>query len=254
MSEAHGRFVWYELMSTNPEAAKAFYTAVVGWGIRRWEGPMDYTMWTAGEAPRGGVMQLPEEARAMGAPPHWMGYVDVADVDASTKRAEALGARVLVPPMDIPGVGRFSTFQDPQGAVLSMHQSPQESMLQEPERPGSFSWPELMTSDPEAAWSFYSELFGWVKTSSTDMGPAGIYQEYSTRADGPTLGGIFRRPPSVPVSSWLYYITTADLDQAVATVREKGGQVLNGPMEIPGGGRIAQCMDPQGAAFALYAP
>lgn len=83
-----GRFVWYDLMTTDPEGAKAFYAAVTGWGTQVWE-EMSYTMWTVGGAPIGGTMKLPDEAVAGGARPHWLGHVAVPDVDATIARPGA---------------------------------------------------------------------------------------------------------------------------------------------------------------------
>ena len=118
-----GSFVWYELMTSDVEAAKAFYTEAIGWKTQDFEGA-DYTMFAVGDRPIGGVMLLPEEAKKMGAPPHWLGHLGVADCDASAKKAEELGGKILRPPEDIePGVGRFSVVADPQGAVLSLFQS-----------------------------------------------------------------------------------------------------------------------------------
>ena len=119
------RFVWYELMTTGPSAAEEFYRQVVGWGTQPFTGHehMDYTMWTAGEEPIGGLMELPEQARKGGAPPHWMGYVGVADVDAVAETAGRLGGCLLVPPRDIPGAGRFAVIADPQGATCALYQS-----------------------------------------------------------------------------------------------------------------------------------
>jgi len=97
MSNSHGRFVWYELMTTDRGAAKAFYSNVVGWGTQDAPMPgMIYTMFTNGDVPVGGLMDQPEEARKMGAPPSWLGYVAVNDVDASTEQAKRLGAHVHV--------------------------------------------------------------------------------------------------------------------------------------------------------------
>src|SRR5215218_6135853 len=117
MSSSQGRFVWYELMSTDPSSAKAFYREVVGWGAKDSGMPgISYTLFTAGEADVGGLMELPEDARARGAPPFWMGYVAVEDVDAGTRKAESLGGGVRMAARDIPGVGRFAIVADPQGA------------------------------------------------------------------------------------------------------------------------------------------
>ena len=90
MSEAkpRGRFIWFDLMTTDPAKAVEFYTSVVGWGTTQWEGSAPYTMWTSASVPIGGVMQLPPEA---GAPPHWLAYISSPDVDATAQQAESLG-------------------------------------------------------------------------------------------------------------------------------------------------------------------
>jgi len=115
---------------------------------------------------------------------------------------------------------------------------------------GEFSWRELATTDWEAAWAFYSELFGWQEADRMDMGEAGIYQMFHRGAQ--PLGGFYNRPPEMPVSAWLNYVRVPDAFAAAKKVTELGGTVLNGPMEVPGGGFIAQCLDPQGAAFAVH--
>ncbi len=255
------RFAWYELMTTEPKAAQNFYTKLLGWGLQDFNPentPTDepYVMWTSNNQPFGGVMRLPEDARKMGAPPHWLAYVDVANVDAAVERATSLGARVFVPPTDVPGGGsRFAVLADPQGAVFGVVSSAQP--MPEPPEPaapqvGQFSWHELMTTDQEAAFRFYNTLFGWEKRTATDMGPMGVYQEYGRR--GRSLGGMFTRPPqmsSVP-PHWMLYIRVPNVDKAAEQVKALGGKILNGPMDVPGGDRIVQCADPQGAAFALH--
>jgi hypothetical protein len=116
---------------------------------------------------------------------------------------------------------------------------------------GLVGWVDLMTADVEAARTFYSDLFGWQKTNSLDMGPAGIYQMFGM-ASG-ELGGIYKKPAEMPgPPQWLFYVHVADLEAAAARVKADGGKVLVGPMDIPGGGRIAICLDPQGANFALH--
>jgi len=247
----HGRFVWYDLMTEDPEAAQGFYTKLVGWGTQQWEGSQPYTMWTNENAPVGGVMQLPEEAKQGGAPSHWLAYVGTDDVAATTARAEELGAKVLVPPTEIPNAGTFAVLQDPQGAVFAAY-TPPEGMPVSDEEPkqGEFSWHELATSDHGAAFDFYSKLFGWRETESMDMGEMGVYQMYGQTER--SLGGMFNKPPEMPVPFWLYYIKVPDVEQSVKQVEEMGGQVVNGPMEVPGGDKVAQCVDPQGAMFAIH--
>ncbi len=251
-----GRFVWYELLTTDPGAAEDFYTAVVGWKTAPFEGAgMPYTMWLKGETPDtaiGGLMELPADARAGGVPPHWIGYVAVPDVDAAAARAKKLGGQLLVGPMDIPNVGRFVIVKDPQGAVISPFRGNQEMNPDDPDpEPGDVSWRELATTDLEGALAFYSDLFGWEKQETLDMGEAGTYQMYGR--SGRMLGGMYNKTPEQPFPpNWLYYFRVADLDKVVAKVREKGGTIVVEPMEVPGGSRIAVGLDPQGGAFGLH--
>ena len=248
-----GEFVWYELMTTDAEGAKAFYTDVVGWGTSPFEGsPVPYTMWMKGESAVGGVMDLPDEARQAGAPPHWLGYVAVPDVDAAAEKAQELGGRVIHGPHDIPEVGRFAILADPQGAVVSAFKGAQEMSREnkDPE-PGDVSWHELATSDYGAAFDFYSTLFGWDKQQAMDMGEAGIYQMYGLGEK--MLGGMYTKTADMPgPPAWTYYVSVADVDAAKATIEGNGGTILVGPMDVPGGGRILMALDPQGAAFALH--
>jgi uncharacterized protein len=252
MTDDRGRFYWYDLMTTDVEGAKAFYTKLLGWGTTEWEGmEQPYTMWTTGEQPLGGVQTLPEEAQKGGAPPHWLAYVAVPNVDETLDKAKSLGGNVMVPGMDIPTVGRFAVLADPQGAVIAVF-TPEEAGPEAPPHVGTFSWHELATSDPVAGWSFYEALFGWEKLDAFDMGEAGPYQIYKKKGGEWPLGGIFKRPKEMPVTSWLYYAMVKDVHESIETVKKLGGKILNGPMEVPGGDFIAQCMDPQGAAFALH--
>jgi len=253
MSDSQGRFVWYELMTRDVNPAIRFYGDVIGWGTKAFDdSPTPYSMWTAGETPIGGVVTLPDEAKKMGAPPHWLAYVAADDVDALTKKATSLGAKTLTPPMDIPKVGRFSIIADPQGAVIALFKGSGPDMPQPTEpKPGHISWHELVAGEWEAAFRFYSQLFGWQKTDAVDMGPNGTYQMYGK--GGRTFGGMMTKPKDYPAPPhWLYYVYVDDLDAALARVRKGDGKVLNGPIEVPGGSRVAQCVDPQGAAFALH--
>ena len=246
MSDATGRFVWYELLTTDPEAAKAFYGEVVGWSVQKWSDG-DYSMFVYGEKPMGGLMTLPEEAKAMGAPPIWMAYVAVPDTDATVAQAKELGAKVLHEPESMPTVGRWAVLQDPQGAVFCPF-TPEEKPEGPPSQPevGMPTWHELATSDYKAAFDFYEALFGWKLFDDMDMGEAGVYRIFGHVFP---LGGMLsmQGPPS-----WVYYFGVEDLDAAVGQAQKNGGKLLHGPQEVPGGDRIAQIKDPQGAVFALH--
>jgi predicted enzyme related to lactoylglutathione lyase len=250
-----GQFVWYDLATSDTDAAIGFYTDLIGWGTQEWEGgPQPYTLWTNNDAPLGGVMVLPEDAKKAGAPPHWMAYIDTPDIDAAVAQVGELGGVVHHPVTDIPGAGKFAVLADPQGAVFSVYASEQEPGEQKVPQPGDISWHELGTTDYEAAFEFYSTVFGWQKTDEMDMGEGNIYMMYGV--GGPPLGGIYTKPTDVPgpPAAWLYYITVDDVTAGAEKVKALGGQVLNGPMEVPGGSgdMVAQCMDPQGAAFAIH--
>jgi hypothetical protein len=245
-----GRFVWYELMTTDPTAAMAFYKQVVGWKTEPFD--KNYMMWASSQGPLGGVMALDEEAKKMGARPQWMSHVGVADVDAAVAKVRKLGGRVHVEPNDIPKVGRFAIIEDPQGASISLFTGTEPMKLHDRSKAGEVCWSELSTTDPRAAFGFYGELFGWKKAGEHDMGPMGTYLLFGV--DEKTgLGGMFAKAKDVPgPPSWLYYIEISDLNAAIARAKAKGGQVLNGPMEVPGGAHIAQIKDPQGVLFALH--
>ncbi|MEW5929185.1 MAG: VOC family protein [Gemmatimonadota bacterium] len=250
-----GRFVWYDHLARDVEAARDFYTHVVGWGTQAWQGSADYSMWTAGGVPVGGLMKLPPEMDEAGTPPHWFAHVAVDDVDASARRAEELGGRVLSPPADIPDVGRYAVIADPQGATLSLFRPDRDGTPPGARGPGSFDWHELHTVDHRAAWEFYSELLGWRHVATLDVGPMGDYFMFGLPddPDAAEIGAMFdaARDGAYP-PHWLYYVQVDDIDATVERTRERGGRILHGPAEVPGGGRMAQCLDAQGGPFSLY--
>lgn len=255
VNDATGRFVWFELMTTDVEAAIAFYGKVVGWTTESWGSEGGYRMWKTAAGPHmGGVMTLPEEAKAMGAPPHWMGNLCVASVDTAVEQVKSLGGAVYQGPFDIPQIGRVAIVADPAGASLALYQPEgQAPGHSEEPRPGEVSWCELASSDVDAAWNFYATIGGWQKTEAMDMGPMGTYQMYGP-ATGGTIGGMMTKPEQMPVSAWQYYFYVENLDTAIATAVENGGTLLHGPQEVPGGSRVANLLDPQGACFALHGP
>jgi predicted enzyme related to lactoylglutathione lyase len=252
MADYKGKFVWYELMTSDMKAAEAFYASVVGWTAKDAGMPgMAYTLFSAGAAQVAGMMAIPEEARKMGMPPNWGGYLAVPDVDAAAAAVKKAGGTIHREPMDIPGVGRFAPASDPQGAMFSLFRGTSEAPAADAATPGNGSWAELHSSDPEAGFAFYAGLVGWTKMDAFDMGPAGPYQTFGR--GGEMIGGAMRKEPQAPMSFWLYYFNVPAIDAALGRVTAGGGKVLNGPMEVPGGSWVAQCMDPQGAMFALTA-
>lgn len=250
-----GSFVWYELMTTDPQAACGFYAQVLGWAGKA-SGMPGYTLVSAGPHEVAGVMALPEAAAASGAPPSWLGYLAVDEVDAAASSVQAAGGQIFHPPTDIPGVGRFATVADPHGAAFCLFcgSGGDSPPAPAPGTPGTVGWHELMAGELGQAWDFYSGQFGWVKTEAIDMGPMGIYQLFGQAGAAESLGGMMTRLPEMPVAAWQYYFNVAAIDAAAERVKAGGGQVLNGPMQVPGGSWIVNAFDPQGAAFSLVAP
>jgi uncharacterized protein len=247
----HGCFVWYELMTTDVKSAMAFYSKVMGWRVWDASAPgRPYFLFSAGPTSVGGLMSLSEEARASGVKSSWLGYVGVDDVDAAARRILQLGGAVHVPPTDASGVSRFSIFSDPQAARLAVLKwcKPSQHAPAERGATGPIGWHELLAADWEGAWPFYGELFGWER-SWENLGDAAGYQLFCAGEE--VIGGMFSKEPEMPAPCWLYYFNIGDIDATIARVEARGGELVHGPVEVQGGSWIAQCMDAQGAWFAL---
>lgn len=252
-----GRFVWYELLTTDPKAAIEFYSKVTGWTTQKFEHG-DYTMFVGSQGPLGGVTLLPETARKMGAGAYWQANVQVPNVDDTVAQVKKLGGQIYVTE-DVPTVGRFAVIADPQGAVISVFTPATEMPSHDVTRHGEFSWHELYTSDHVAAFEFYRAIAGWDQLSEFDMGPMGKYLLWGR--EGRQLGGMMTKPKDMKTpdgrevpNAWMFYVTVTDFDAALDRAKAAGATVLNGPMPVPGGQQIVQLMDPQGGAFALVTP
>lgn len=252
MAKQHGSFLWYELLTTDFEAAAAFYGDLLGWEIRDSGQPqMDYRLCAAGGTDVAGMMTLPAGAAGMG--PVWLGYLAVEEVDEAARQVVAAGGEILMPPQDIPGVGRFAFLADPQGAPFYVMRGEGEgdSTSFQRKTPGHVSWNELATTDPEAAFDFYAGRFGWSKGEAMDMGEMGTYQ-ILTQGDQ-QLGAVMKAPEGRP-ARWTFYFNVDDIDAALARARRRDATILHGPAEVPGGDLILIGTDPQGANFALVGP
>jgi predicted enzyme related to lactoylglutathione lyase len=249
-----GRFVWYELMTSEMPAAETFYREVVGWRSRAsGVADVDYTMFTVDDQPVCGAMDLPATARKMGIPPQWLGYIAVDDVDTLAADIVIEGGVVHRAAADIPGIGRFAIVGDPQGATFALFHAaggdrPPAAAIG---TPGHVGWHELYAEDGETAFSFYSRIFDWQLNRDVDLGAMGNYRIFGI--DGVDMGGIMKRPATMQRPMWMFYFNVPAIDAAAERVTAAGGKVLFGPTEVPGGAWILQCVDPQGALFALTA-
>jgi predicted enzyme related to lactoylglutathione lyase len=237
-SQLLGRPVWCELLTTDMKAAEAFYTKVIGWTVA----PFD---------PNGGydIVKRPGDGRGIGGAM----YLGVPNLDAVVAQVKKLGGSTLSELHDMPEVGRFQALKDPQGAVFSILEpapSSPETPETEPEV-GDVSWRELFTTDAAGAVKFYSDVFGWRESQAMDMGPMGKYHIVARSFD---IGGVMNKPKEMAhmPTAWGLYFRVNGLDAAIDRAKANGGQVINGPMEVPGGDRVVNCTDPQGAIFSLH--
>jgi predicted enzyme related to lactoylglutathione lyase len=246
-----GRFVWQDLMTSDPDKATTFYTSLFGWTIV----PQDmqgytYNMIHVGETGIGGITQLDP---THGLPTHWMTYLHVpGSLDDSAAKITELGGTIVQPPFDIPGVGRMAVATDPQGAFFSPFE-PTDMVVEAPTYPvpgGGVAWHELLTTDTAGAAAFYTGITG-LSSSVQDMGtgPYTLLQE----GENDYRAGILPKPDMSPVSAWLVYFEIAQdtMEDALAEVKRLGGEVAMGPMEIPTVGVIGVVSDPTGGVIGL---
>jgi uncharacterized protein len=253
-----GSFCWIELGTTDQAAAKRFYASLFGWGSNDFPMGPDgmYTIFSLTGRDTGGGFTLMPDMIAHGVPPHWLLYVLVDSADDAVAQAQAAGARVMKPAIDVSDFGRMAVLQDPTGAVFAVWQ-----VKRQPEggggirvagEAGAFCWADLITHDPDAAKKFYETLFGW-RLSPGEKDQSG-YLHIQNGAD--FIGGVPPSqyvPPNVP-PHWLLYFQVANCDQATAKAQELGARVLVEPMSMENVGRWSVIADPQGAGLALFEP
>lgn len=248
---------WYELGTTDLDAARDFYGSVLGWTVADSGMPdFDYRLASTGEGHGvAGMMTIDEQEDAP--PPNWVFYLAVDDCDATATQVEKEGGSILRAPADIPGTGRYAICADPQGAVIGLLQplpmEGEEPMVSafDQTRPGHGAWHELSTSEPAAAYAFYEKVFGWRPGEKMDMGEAGPYQ--LVLAGPGDIGGIMGLM-GAPQPAWLSYFGVTSVSPTIDKVTAAGGAVLHGPNEVPGGAWVAVLADPQGAAFGITGP
>ena len=248
MAHLPGKFVWFEHVSNDIAAARAFYEKLFDWNSEAMamQGTDPYVMIHNGEPAIGGYAK----ARP-GAPTRWMSYLSVQDVDSSYKAALAAGAKSAVAPIDYAGAGRMATIADPTGGVFSLWRGTQGDPPDvETTPPGAWIWNELSTKDEKTALAFYEKVFAF-DHDAMQM-PDGTY--YVLKQGGKGRAGLWKAPdPSMP-TMWLPYVCVEDADKKAELAKSLGATVVVPPSDIPGVGRFAVFGDPQGAALAILKP
>ncbi len=260
MSGCPGDFIWYELMTTDPDAAAKFYGRVVGWRIAAAPGPdisgPDYRMIVRDDGGHaGGVLGLTPAMCEEGAHPMWMPYLQVPDVDTTLQTLQSEGGRVLMPATDLP-VGRIAMVADPQDIpIYVMDPIPPAgapdagSDVFSGDALQRVGWNELASPDLEASRAFYARQFGFEFNESMSMGDGGDYCFIDR--NGRRLGAMLQRQDDGRPAAWQFYFRVASIEAATAAVRAGNGSVVLEPMEVPGGDWIIVAADPQGAVFGL---
>lgn len=258
MTNKHGEWIWFELLTREPDAAQAFYAGILGWQVEPSGMPdMDYRLLRIGGQEVGGLLRMPA---GMEPGPTWLGYIGVDDVDAAAEAIVGAGGKVHMPPTTMDGVGRMAMLTDPQGVAFYVMRGASD----EPSRAfthctgagdagavGHTVWCELYAPDPDAAVAFYRQAFNWTQQGAMPMGELGEYRFLQDAVGG--FGAVMRTPPG-SASGWQFYFHVPDIDAAVRAINAGGGSVLQGPDEIPGGAFSISARDPQGARFGLVGP
>jgi len=247
-----GDFIWYELMTDDPDTVQKFYGDLLDWQFAdSGQAGMDYRLISVGPNAVGGLLVLQPQMIESGAQPTWLSYIAVDDVDRQVAQIVDRGGQTMMPPSDVPGVGRMAMVTDPQGApfyiMTPFGEGKSRAFADDGPRPGHCAWNELSTPSPESAWQFYGGLFGWGQAGELDMGPAGAYQFIRHRS---VIGAVMPAQGS-DKAGWTQYFRVPDINAARAKVEAGGGKVVSGPDEIPGGEYAMNCIDPRGAAFGL---
>ena len=245
----NGTFSWADLGTPDVEGAKDFYGRLFGWEPEDRTGVAGtYTMFRRDDDVVAGLYGQSEDQRAAGVPARWLSYVTVDGIDEVASRVAGLGGTVLNEPFDVEDAGRMALIVDPVGARLALWEARSSIGATCVNDPGCLCWNDLVTSDMEAAAAFYGELLGW---EARELPEAGGYRiiHNGDRSNGGMMSAQLAgwQGPA----DWLPYFNAGDVDRAVATIGEAGGQVVVAPQRVPAG-RFTIVTDPQGAPLALF--
>ena len=239
-------FCWHTLFVKKRDAAKAFYSEVIGWKTQPFAMPDgEYTLFLTGEHGRGGISPVDVPA-----PPHWAAYLRVDDVDATAAKIEANGGQVLMPPKDI-APGRFAPVADPTGAAFLLFKEADPAASNHPPNGhGAFHWTELWSTDVDKALTFYKTVFGF-ETESMDM-PDGTY--YVLNSGGKPRGGLMASKAEGAPAMWVSWVEVDDVDATLTRTTQHGGTVQVPAFDVPNIGRMGIIVDAAGAMIGVITP
>ena len=242
-----GKFVWFDLVTDDIDAARRFYSVLFGWDIRQvGAAPERYSVISSGGRRIGGMLQRPYPAGASAAA-RWIGLISVPNVIQAAQYAQAHGGKVLIAPEELPRRGAHAILRDPQGAVFGVLRSSSGDGPDVPLEPGMFAWADLLTRDPEAAATFYRGLAGYM----LDRTQIGRVEHLLLVGGQYTRAGISHLPPSVDRPGWLPFVQVEDVLGTIGRVVMTGGKVLLSPRPELLDGQVAVIADPSGGVLGV---
>lgn len=250
---AAGEFVWHDLVTDNPAACRAFYSALFGWTFEESEGiDPGYLMIKQQGLPMGGLVTLRRTTDPVVA--QWLTYVVVPDVDRAVETFRRAGGRVFRGPLTTRKDLRVAVVADPQGAPLGLASRgprlPPDAAAAAPVAVpplNQWLWMEYVATDASAALSFYADSIGF----KNEVSEARDNFTYYLLTTGRPRAGLFRSPWQRETSAWLPYLRVADPTATAARVAALGGTVVLPPDPGVRNGSLAIVLDPSGAPFAL---
>lgn len=248
-----GTFCWLDLATVGAKAAKTFYCALFGWeavDMPAGEG-MTYTMLNLNGKPVAGLYEMGDEQKKQNTPPHWMNYIAVDDVQKVSEKVKEQNGTVIMPPMDVLTSGRMALIQDTSGGLVALWQPKEHQGVSYKNVPGSLSWVEYATHQPDKSKTFYTKLFGW--DAQTIPNPDMEYILFMQGAE--QVAGMYKMTPDMKhiPAHWLPYLSVADCKQSTEKAKQLGGELVVEPKDIGEFGVFAIIRDPQGAVIAIIA-
>lgn len=237
-----GKFIWFDLVTASPDAARAFYGKVFGWSFQAVADGNDYSLIVAGERLIGGIFQ----PAASAAGTRWLSFASVGDIDAVLAKLERNGFVKLLPATEVPGRGAQAIVRDSQGAIVGLMRSASGDPPDEPVAPGEFFWVDLYTRDTAAAAAAYAAV-GYAVVPADENEGNRMFLE----SRGYARAGITPLPPEESRAGWLPYVQVEDVAATTATALQAGGKVLLAPDPAVLDGNLAVIGDPLGGVIGI---